>query len=413
METMPGGAKMSNIIIYLPNEPLGKQGGMERVTHGLASLLRDEGHTVTLLCRNKNRLGEIYEAPTPLVFMPKDLTRQQEQEFLLTFLQQTQTDLLIDQTEGGIIGRWGIFSQREQLALPDLTLIAIQHSSQYSALQYYQLIHRIRPGSSGLSTLKAAIYNNVLLPLKHKRAWRLQKSLFRDLAKNYDLIIPLSPGGMEEFLKLAPNTPPRKLFSIPNSILMVDRPSDLSHKEKRVLFTGRLDNAVKGLDRLLRIWQQIEQEIPDWHLDILGDGDDADWLKTLSRDLQLTRVSFLGFQVPTSYYQQSSIFCMTSTFEGFGMVLIEAMQYGCVPMAFDSYPAVRDIILPGRTGLLIPPFDEQEYAEQLKNLILDADRRESMVQAADAHMQQFSTLQVAKQWNQLIALHQHQESTSC
>ena len=48
---------MSNIVIYLPNEPLGKQGGMERATHRLAAMLAGEGHRVTLLCRNKNRLG--------------------------------------------------------------------------------------------------------------------------------------------------------------------------------------------------------------------------------------------------------------------------------------------------------------------------------------------------------------------
>ncbi len=51
---------MKNIVIYLPNEPLGKQGGMERVTHHLAAMLAGEGHRVTLLCRNKNRLGEEY-----------------------------------------------------------------------------------------------------------------------------------------------------------------------------------------------------------------------------------------------------------------------------------------------------------------------------------------------------------------
>lgn len=46
---------------------------------------------------------------------------------------------------------------------------------------------------------------------------------------------------------------------------------------------------------------------------------------------------------------------MTSTFEGFGLVLPEAMQHGCVPMAFNSYAAVRDLVIPGETGILAPP----------------------------------------------------------
>ncbi len=74
---------MSNIVIYLPNEPLGKQGGMERATHQLAAMLAGEGHRVTLLCRNKNRLGEEYVPPTDLVFLPAALSRKEEQNFLL------------------------------------------------------------------------------------------------------------------------------------------------------------------------------------------------------------------------------------------------------------------------------------------------------------------------------------------
>lgn len=56
---------MSNIVIYLPYEPLGKQGGMERATHGLAEMLRDAGHRVLLLCREKNRLGKRTLRPYP------------------------------------------------------------------------------------------------------------------------------------------------------------------------------------------------------------------------------------------------------------------------------------------------------------------------------------------------------------
>lgn len=69
---------MSNIIIYLPNEPLGKQGGMEKATHQLACLLRDSGHNVSLLCQQKNRLNVPYRPPVPLIFIPQKLNKKEK-----------------------------------------------------------------------------------------------------------------------------------------------------------------------------------------------------------------------------------------------------------------------------------------------------------------------------------------------
>ncbi len=139
---------MSNIVIYLPYEPLGKQGGMERATHGLAEMLRDAGHRVLLLCREKNRLGETYFAPVPLAFLPTGLSRSGERDYLLKLLREEKTDVLIDQTEGGVTGRWGIFRTRTQMEEAPVKLVAVQHSSQYSALRYYHLVHKRRGAAS-------------------------------------------------------------------------------------------------------------------------------------------------------------------------------------------------------------------------------------------------------------------------
>lgn len=83
----------------------------------------------------------------------------------------------------------------------------------------------------------------------------LQRSLFRELASDYDRIVTLSEGGIEEFKKLCPSVPGNKLVCIPNIV----EPAVLSkeeRKEPRCLFVGRLDNPSKGVDRLLRIWEK-------------------------------------------------------------------------------------------------------------------------------------------------------------
>lgn len=393
---------MSNIVIYLPNEPLGKQGGMERATHALAEMLRDAGHAVLLLCREKNRLGETYYPPVPLTFLPSGLSRREEQEYLLKLLREEKTEVLIDQTEGGIAGRWGIFRKRYQMEADSLRLIAVQHSSQYSSLRYYHLVHKRRGASTFSGKFRNFLFNALVLPLKRRRAQRLQKSLFRDLAANYDHIVTLSRGGMEEFRLLAPGTPAEKLAAIPNALPPLEDAPQAREKEKRVLFVGRLDNSVKGADRLLRIWARAGKAMPDWHLDIVGDGPDAASLKALAQELQLSNVSFEGFRNPEPYYRRSSILCLASTFEGFGLVLPEAMQHGCVPMAFNSYAAVRDLVIPDRTGILVPPFDEEEYARRLILLMQDAPLRAAMAQAGPRHAALFSPACVVREWNSLF-----------
>lgn len=393
---------MSNIVIYLPNEPLGKQGGMERATHALAEMLRDAGHAVLLLCREKNRLGETYYPPVPLTFLPSGLSRREEQEYLLKLLREEKTEVLIDQTEGGIAGRWGIFRKRYQMEADSLRLIAVQHSSQYSSLRYYHLVHKRRGASTFSGKFRNFLFNALVLPLKRRRAQRLQKSLFRDLAANYDHIVTLSRGGMEEFRLLAPGTPAEKLAAIPNALPPLEDAPQAREKEKRVLFVGRLDNSVKGADRLLRIWARAGKAMPDWHLDIVGDGPDAASLKALAQELQLSNVSFEGFRNPEPYYRRSSILCLASTFEGFGLVLPEAMQHGCVPMAFNSYAAVRDLVIPDRTGILVPPFDEEEYARRLILLMQAAPLRAAMAQAGPRHAALFSPACVVREWNSLF-----------
>lgn len=110
----------------------------------------------------------------------------------------------------------------------------------------------------------------------------------------------------------------------------------LPEKEKTVLFVGRLDNRSKNVQSLISIWGAVSREFPDWILQIVGEGPNAESLKKQAEDLE--NIEFYGYQDPTQYYEKASILCMTSIFEGFPMTLTEAMQHGCVPIAFNSFP---------------------------------------------------------------------------
>lgn len=386
-----------NVLIYNSNEPLPKQGGMERVTDTLASLLKSAGHEVFLLCCYPNRLKEVYNPPVPLEFVPDFINRIKAQEFILNFIKNKQIDCIIDQTEGGIVGKYGFFNNRKPLGA--IKLIAVLHNSakaQINAMPYY--LKR----DMSVKVLQW-FYDRVYVKLRQIRAVMLRKYLYYCLNIDYDKIVLLSPAFISEFQEFCPKINTAKLVAIPNpNTFEIPQGAHFS-KDKIVLFVGRLENLSKGVDRLLRIWSKIYRQHQDWHLILVGDGSDRQKLEDLAKELDLRNYIFKGFQSPLPYYKKSSIFCMTSNFEGFGMVLTEAMQCGTVPMAFDSYSAVHDIIDSGKNGYIIPAFDEDEYAVKLSELMTEGKRLVQMSSLAKEKSEIFSKENVKNEWINLLS----------
>lgn len=167
-----------------------------------------------------------------------------------------------------------------------------------------------------------------------------------------------------------------------------------------MLFVGRLDNRSKKLFTLIDIWYRLCKLYPQWKLIIVGDGPDKDVLINKAKDI--SNIEFKGYQDPREYYEKASIFCMTSIFEGFPMCLTEAMQFGCVPVAFDSFSAVYDIIKPGETGELVKSFDKKEYVGKLIHLIDDETYRKKLSKNAFQYVKRYDIANILPKWIELI-----------
>lgn len=197
---------------------------------------------------------------------------------------------------------------------------------------------------------------------------------------------------------------PKKVIAISNFLSkdLIETGIEWNQKKKEVLFVGRLYNKQKRIDLLLQIWSKIESYASGWMLNICGDGTDGAMLKQMKEDMGLKNVLFRGFVKPEDYYRQASIFCMTSAFEGFGLVLAESAAYGCVPMAFDSYEAASDLITDGENGKLIKPFDVDAYAQTLKELIENEDFRMRLGKNAKRDVGRFEPDRIMNQWEELF-----------
>lgn len=191
---------------------------------------------------------------------------------------------------------------------------------------------------------------------------------------------------------------------IPNAAMpMGNNLSDGS--AKRVIAVGRLDYQ-KGFDRLIQAWGIVQQHetFKDWTLDIFGQGEWKEMLQNMIDKAELNKHTHIN--KPTNAigkeYANSSLIVMTSNYEGFGMVLVEAMACGVPAIAFDCKCGPKDIIKNGKNGLLIANGDINGLAEAMMKLMSDRDYRKFLSGNAHRVTATYSEEAVMNQWINLF-----------
>lgn len=173
-------------------------------------------------------------------------------------------------------------------------------------------------------------------------------------------------------------------------------------KENIIFCAARLVEQ-KNIIEMLRIWKSIFKSYPDWKFLIAGAGPLENHLKMEAQSMELQNIEFLGYVNPSDYYQRAKIFWMTSLFEGFGMTLVEAQTYGCVPVVYDSFESVKDIINNGKNGGIVKFGDRNSFINETINLISDDNKWEIMSRAAMQNYQRFELGKISKQWIDLFS----------
>ena len=178
-----------------------------------------------------------------------------------------------------------------------------------------------------------------------------------------------------------------------------------SCQNKRVIAVGRLDYQ-KGFDRLINAWGIVcrDEYLSDWHLDIFGQGEWRNMLQQMidERGLQ-DRVTL---NKPTKdiakEYASSSMLVMSSHYEGFPMVMIEAMACGLPVVTFDYKCGPRDIIDHEINGLLVKDGDIEGLAKAMISMMRDDAARKRMGENAKKVVETYSEEAVMKQWIELF-----------
>lgn len=234
------------------------------------------------------------------------------------------------------------------------------------------------------------------------------RTRYRDLVRQVDCFITLTPEYVQEFVSaLGLNDEEASRFAVmPNmAFLPKHQPIPAKDRPKKILFVGRLSYADKRPDRVLQIWEKVCQYLPDWEVEIYGEGSEEKFLRRMIQQKQLPRITLKGYIADaTAVYASGAILMMTSTYEGWGLVLSEAQASGVVPIAFDSSAGIRELIGKDSTyGCLVAPFDLDAYAAQLRRLCQDVELRSRLSQAAQTHCLDYSPERIRSRWEEIFS----------
>lgn len=191
---------------------------------------------------------------------------------------------------------------------------------------------------------------------------------------------------------------------IPNEAMFLgDAYSEVSCK--RIIAVGRLDYQ-KSFDRLVEAWALVQKtdRYGDWRLDIFGQGEWQEMLQRMIEERKLGETAHINR--PTSQigkeYARSSMLVMSSHYEGFPMVMIEAMACGLPVISFDYKCGPKDIIQDGINGLLVKDGDIEGLANAMMRLMENEEERKAMGRNARRVTETYSEASVMKRWMELF-----------
>jgi len=212
--------------------------------------------------------------------------------------------------------------------------------------------------------------------------------------RRYDRFVVLT----EEDRRLWGNL--KNIAVMPNALTFFPE-QQASLTAKRVLAVGRLTEQ-KGFDRLIRLWADVAPRFPEWRLSIVGDGALRSSLQRQIEAAGLKSVELLPATPDVlAEYLNSSIYAMTSRYEGFPMVLLETMACGLPVVTYTCKCGPREIIRDGEDGFLVEEGDSDRFEACLVRLMKDERLRQEMGRRARENITRFSQENVMARWRQL------------
>lgn len=358
-------------LLYITNG-INSAGGLERVLSIKASYLADHyGYDVTILSLNQGGNNPFYEfspkinlVSIPVVGNPMQYIQSYRQG-IKRIVAQTNPDIILVCDDG-----------LKAFFIPEILKTQIPIIYERHVSKEIEMNHKFPFWKKSLTKAK----------------WKLMETL----AQRFDRFVVLTEGNTKEWQTL------KNKVVIPNPLSFYPEESS-SLQNKKVIAVGK-QGYQKGYDRLLQSWKIVHGQFPDWQLEIYGKIAPEFKLEELVQNLKIEKsVSFFPPEKEIQRkYLDASVYVMSSRFEGFGMVLIEAMACGLPCVSFDCNYGPSDIIHDGEDGFLVENGNVVALAEALTKVIGEQQLRHQMGTKAKENVKRFLPSTIVQQWDDLF-----------
>lgn len=385
-----------NILFFYRVYP--NYGGVEVVTSVLAKRFVADGHHVTIasLEQPHPELKDQNIDGVELICLHHPVLAKDNIQRLHQVVVDKKIDIIVNQ--------WGLPYKTTMLCNKAIKgtsckLVSVLHGAPNISKVIIKALDNVKNASNPIAKFG---FSAILKAKKEVIKWSI-----RYACRHNEKYIMLSNAFIDSLIKYARIKDASNITAIGNPVTI---PVDLNgfsldNKLKQLLYVGRMDYENKRVNRIVEAWQNIVEKHKDWELVLVGDGPHKQQLMNYVNQHKINRVRFEGFQVeaPIRYYKDASIFMLTSDLEGFGLVIIESMSLGCVPIVYGSYEAAYDIIDQGVCGFVTPkPYSEAKTTEKMELLMNDEKLRQDMAKMAMEKAKSFSIDSISQKWYELF-----------
>lgn len=382
-------------ILYIFNAPIvASAGGVQRVTEVLTKEWLRRGHRVTFLAYRYPEWmeGRIFIAP----------------QYYIAIDGRSASDIRAEVNQ--LIEANGIEYVINQLTDADMTQYLPDNVKKICVchVQPYNMdgIRRSRIWSSKAKNFRQHLFRlaGLAFPQIPERFFaRVANRAFRAAYPLVDKVCFISERFYPRLLHHVPEFPREKLCAVYNpNTFDVDTITLNGKRENVVLFVGRIENAQKNVIGFIKMWQIFSRNNPSWRAEVIGEGSDLPYMKRYVERHAIPRINFLGRRDDVArFYEKARFLAVTSFGESWGMVVTEAMAYGCVPCVFDTYETLHDIVDDGQNGLIVPP-SPQVMAERLQKVADDPAAWKGLSENAHEKVRAFAVDKIVDQWEELL-----------
>lgn len=387
-----------NILFVYYSEIISENGGVQRVTSVLTDYFEKQNNVVYFLsCKRNNKEKKINQRQ---YFLPdqNNIYNLNNIQFYIEFIKDKNIDIVVNQAaQGGGMVKFCNFGKAHK----NIKIISVVHNSLLGNVLNFTSSH-----SKQIARFKLPFLNYFLTTsfskkllfaiyiLKYKKAYKL-------MCNCSDKVVLLSKEYFGELKSFVSDCDFYNVIAIANPCT-IPKPIEDFNKINEILYVGRIDVEQKKVDLVLKVWEKIYKRHPNWSLSIVGDGIDKSNLENEANKLGLERLNFHGLQNPIPFYQRAKFLCMTSAYEGFPLVLAEAQIFGTIPIVFNSFASVGDIVKDNENGFLIESFDLRSYAITLSSILEDEEKTNIMSLNCKNSAKEFSVESIGRQWIDLF-----------